>query len=160
MTCAKEHGATLLRSILDNHKIDWQGIRERKPDATWAGALVPVIRKDSELYALAHSEALALKIGMTPVLPAQMAALLHTLHGHYWQQGMSPALMKEVVKDYLRLLAHYPLDIFEQVRDELLLEPARKFVPTIGELNALLEKKLSQKKSRLQRVIKLLETAE
>src|SRR5207237_4336506 len=100
MIYVKERGATLLQSILANHKLDWLGIREKKPDAKWAGELLPVIRKNSEIHAAAIHEKAIIEGGLNQIQPGKMATLLHTMHGHYWQQGMSPELMKEVVKDY------------------------------------------------------------
>lgn len=159
MISSEMRGLKLLESILSNHKLDWHGYRDRNPAATWAGEPVPVLRIGSE----AHREAVRLEheieASNAPIHPERLATLLYTLHGHYWQQDKPASLLKEVVKDYIQLLAHYPQDVFEKVKAEILLEPERRFVPVLGELNALLEKRKAEKDGKLQRLQVLLSKA-
>lgn len=136
-------------------KINWNEYR-----FAGAGEPIPVIKKGGDVYAAAQQEKLEIEQSMEPISATKLAVLLYTLQAHYWLPNMSEGLLKEVVKDYLRLLGHYPLDAFEQVRDEILMQKDREFVPKLGELNDMLAAKLYRKKYMLTALAKLLEKAE
>lgn len=65
--------------------------------------------------------------------------ILVKLQGHFWVQGMTESLAREVASDYVRLLDGYPKIVWEKAYDQLLLESDRKFMPKVGELEKVLK---------------------
>lgn len=102
----------------------------------------------------------ALRKNMTPIRSDEMSAMMYRLQGHYWQTDMSEALARSVAADYVRLLGHYPLPVFQEAIDSFLLNPKSKYFPKVGELEELLGSKMALKRWRLQRLEKLVEKAE
>jgi hypothetical protein len=82
----------------------------------------------------------------------EVGGMLYTLQGHYWQAGMSEALMQQVAKDYIRLLGGYPLEVFKRARDGWLLNPENRFFPKVGEIKQLLDAQLATMKWRKQQL--------
>lgn len=82
----------------------------------------------------------------------EVAELLYTLQGHYWQAGMSETLMLQVAGDYVRLLIGYPLEAFKRARDACLTDPERKFFPKVGEMKKLLDGQLAMMRWRKQQL--------
>lgn len=115
----------------------------------------PILSEDSEERAHAISEVLALESALVPADQQTVVAMLYKLQGHYYQPGMSESLMREVAKDYIRLLAGYSVATMQEACDSFLIDPEQKFFPKVGELKKRMDN-LQYNKSRRYRRLKIL----
>lgn len=144
----------LVESLLTTKGINWSELSYGSNQEA-----IPVLRKGGVSYGYVVAERDKIR-DLSPIGESKMAALMYKLQGHYWQPGLKEALAREVAADYVRLLGHYPLDVFQAAIDAWLMGSENKFFPKVGELNELLEAKLAVKKWRLKQLEKLIEKAE
>lgn len=149
--CSDQHGQAQLQTLLERDGINWTG-------SAWdKGEKPSALAASSPLRALAaREEAVIAQELASPIGGDGIAVMLYRLQGHYWQQGMSEQLAREVARDYLRLLDGYPEGIWQSTCDAMLLDPERKFFPKVGELKQLLETQLAARRWRLRKLRALL----
>lgn len=125
---------------------NWYG----SPAFAYKGALPKL---PEHLRELAVGELARIDVHLANIAPDnEVAGLLYTLQGHYWQAGMSEALMKQVAADYIRLLGGYPIEVFKRARDAWLINPENRFFPKVGEIKQLLDAQLGRMKWRKQQL--------
>jgi hypothetical protein len=133
--------------LLDQEGINWTG-------AAWdKGAAVVPLADGNPLRAVALREVATIEQQLQHASTSEtVAVMLYRLQGHYWQQGMTEALAREVARDYLRLLTGFPDSIWRAACDQCLLDSDRKFFPKVGEMKALLESRLAAQRWRLRKL--------
>lgn len=153
-TIGKTHGNTPLKMIISDNKINWGGFKFQEN----THSPVPTIQKDSPTYLEAVRLVEHYKTFVLPCSSDEVAQEIYKLQGHYWQQGMPADLMREVAKDYVRLLAGYSLPVLRRACDEWKVSTA-KFCPKLGELKERMDALKSKTETKIKRLQVLIESA-
>lgn len=120
---------------------------------------VPALPVNSPLIYLAKQQLAELEDMSKPATANEFCFVMYRLQGHYWQASMSEKLAKVVADDYIRLLGHYPVSVLNQAVDAWLLNPDKKFMPKIGELEEVIKSKLFQQNYKITKLKSLIESS-
>jgi hypothetical protein len=137
--------------------VDWTGVMLGK--SSRYSRLIPIILKDSGLYAELIRSIDDLQTHLEPACSEMILAELLKLRLHYANCNLTHQESKIILQDYICDLKLYPIDLIRSACIKYRISPESLFFPKIGQLIQLIAGPYHKRKWKLEKMTKLLEVS-